>query len=92
MNLDVINDLFFICIGRNVVWPTKINCKDGEDPLTWLAEEVKRRSPKVVKEGDIIGEATSFNPESGKVGITYYDNPVPIMTDADWEEWARMRG
>ena len=92
MNLDVINELFFISIGQNELWPSRIDCKKDEDPIAWLGEEVKRKSPKIVEHGSIIGEAASFNPETGKIGITYYDNPVPIMTDADWAEWARMKG
>ncbi len=92
MNLDIVNDLYFISVGKNEVFPSKIDCKEGEDPVEWLLNEMKQKPAKVVRHGLIIGEATGFDPINGKMNITYYDEPISVLTDEDWNEWAEENG
>ena len=89
MNLDILNELFFFNVAPDIFWPSKIDCKKNEDPIDWMQNEIRKKPAKVVRNGLIIGEANDLDFDNGILDITYYDEPIPVLTDSDWKEWEK---
>ena len=86
MNLDILNELYFVYIAPGEFIPNKLDCSEGEDPIEWLRNEMKRKPAKVVENGFIVGVAKDMNPDDGRLDMVFYPEPIPVMTDKDWEE------
>ena len=88
MNLDIKNELYFVNIAPGEFMPNKLDCMEGEDPIEWLRNELKRKPAKVINKGLIVGVATDVNPDDGNLAMVFYAEPIPVMTDKDWDELA----
>lgn len=85
MNLDW-NELHLFELGPGMVFPSKLEHAEGQRPIEWLVNEIKKNPLKVVRQGNIVGEAIALDPENGHLEMNFYEKPIPVMTDADWEE------
>ena len=81
MNLDW-DELYLFEIGSGMLFPSKLEHAKGQRPIEWLVNEIKKKPLKVVLQGNIVGEVIALDPENGHVEMSYYEEPIPVMTEA----------
>ena len=86
------DELYFFNIGPGWLLPSKLGHAKGQDPVEWMNNELKNKPAKVICNGQVIGEAKGYDPKTEILDIVYYEKPVPALTEADWDEWAKING